>query len=250
MKPFQFYVVEKMPDLKLRQSISNEVQLTFSGEQEDVKTTITMEAEHFEGSLALLRVVSGIKHRTVGYIKTFIGSQKTRVDFSEYLQPVNFKAYFDSEKKLMIFEAPKKVCRGVLSHLKSRPCGIDLTEMEVDFTKVAQLISEYRGAWFKVVSSRVHTAGLTGSQIQDDALFQDLSKVAALSNVTIPWPFDGIEHHVMVTSRAGVVLVQNYQDNIGIELNLVRDVHDKLLQRVWRKREITKEADDTEIPEE
>ncbi len=250
MKPFQFYTVEKMPDLKPRQSISHEVQLTFSGEHEDVKTTITMEAEHFEGSLALLRVVSGIKHQTIGYIKTLIDSQKKRIDFSEYLQPVDFKAYFDSEKKLMIFEAPKKVCRGVLSHLKTKPCGIDLIEMEVDFTKVMQLISEYRGAWFKGVSSRVHTAGLTGSQIQDDSLFKNLSKVAVLSNVTIPWPFDGLEHHVMVTSRAGVVLIQNYQDNIGIELNLVRDVQDKLLQHVWHEREMTKEVDDIEILEE
>ena len=250
MKPFQFYIVGKMPNLKPGQSITNEVQLTFSGEREDVRTTITMETEHFEGSLVLLRVVSGIKHQTIGYIKTLVDSQRRRIDFLEYLQPVDFQAYLDLDKKLMIFQAPKKECRGVLSHLRAKSCEMDLVEMEVDFTKVMQLKSEYLGAWFKQVSSRVHTAGLTGSQIQDDTLFKNLSKVADLSNVTIPWPFEGVEHPVMITSRAGVVLIQSYQDNIGLQLNLVMDVQEKLLQHVWHERQVTKEIDDTEMIEE
>ena len=148
----------------------------------------------------------------------------------------------------MIFQAPKKVCRGVLSHLRARPCGIELAEMEVDFTKVTQQISEYLGAWFRQVSARVQAAGLSGHQIQDDALFKSLSKIATLSNVTIPWPFEGVEHSVMVTSRAGVVLIQNYQGNVGLELRLVMDFYEKLLQNVWHERG-TYETDDENIEE-
>jgi hypothetical protein len=250
MKPFQFYIVKKMPELKPGQSVHNQVQLTFSGEEEDVKTTITLETKNFERSLALLRVISGIKHQTVGYIKTSIDSQRRRIDFVEYLQPVDFQAYWEAEKKLMIFQAPKKVCRGVLSHLHANPCGIELIELEVDFTKVMQQISEYLGAWFRQVSSRVRTAGLTGSQIQDDALFKNLSEVAALSNVTIPWPFEGIEHPIMITNRGGVVLLQNYQDNTGLQLNLVMDVQEKLLQHVWHERKVNRDVDEVETPEE
>jgi len=250
MKPFQFYVVKKMPSLEPGQSVSNQVQLTFSGEDEDVRTTITMKSKKFEGSLSMLRVVSGIKHKTIGYIKTLIDSKRQRIDFIEYLQPVDFEAFFDPDRNLMIFQAPKKVCRGVLSHLRSNSCGIELAEMEVDFTKVMQLNSEYLGAWFRQVSARVQTAGLTGSQIQDDALFKSLSQVAALSNVTIPWPFESIEHHVMVTSRGGVVLIQSYQENIGLELRLVMDVQEKLLQHVWHERKASRDENDSEISEE
>ncbi|MCJ7676078.1 MAG: hypothetical protein MUO33_13135 [Sedimentisphaerales bacterium] len=236
MKPFQFYVVKKMPDLRPEQSISNQIQLTLSGQEEDVRTTITMKSKQLEGSFSLLHIVSGIRHKTLGYIKTLINKERRRIDFLEYLQPVDFEAYMDEERKLMIFQAPKKVCRGVVSHLRARPCGIELAEMEVDFSKVAQQISEYLGAWFRQVSARIQAAGLSGHQIQDDVLFQNLSKIAALSNVTIPWPFEGVEHSVMVTSRAGVVLTENYQENIGLELRIVMDVHEKLLQNVWHER--------------
>ena len=248
MKPFQFYVLKEMPDLQPEQSISNQVQLTFSGEEEDVRTTITMKSKQLEGSFSLLHIVSGIRHKTLGYIKMLINKERRRIDFAEYLQPVDFEAYMDEERKLMIFQAPKKVCRGVLSHLRARPCGIELAEMDVDFTKVTQQISEYLGAWFRQVSARVQAAGLSGHQIQDDALFKSLSKIAALSNVTIPWPFEGVEHSVMVTCRAGVVLIQSYQGNVGLELRLVMDVYEKLLQNVWHERG-TYETEDENIEE-
>lgn len=247
MKPFQFYLVKQMSDLKPGDVIRNQVQMTFSGEAEDVRTVIKLEAENYEGDLALLRVSSSIRHETIGYIKKLIENQRRKIDFVEYLQPVDFKAYLNRDQQLMIFQAPKRTCRGVVSHLRESPCALELAEVEVDFSKVMQMMSEYLGAWFRGVSSRVRTAGLTGDQIQDDKLFQTLSKVATLSNVTIPWDFDGAEHPVMVTSRGAVVLVRNYQD-IGLELGLVMDVQERLLQRVWHER--TPGASGSEGPSE
>ena len=235
MKPFQFYLIKRLPNLKPGQSVSNDVQMTFSGEAEAVKTTVKLETEDYENGLALLRVSSSIRHETFGYIKKLIASERRKIDFTEYLQPVDFEAYLDRERSLMIFQAPKKTCRGVLSHLRERPCDVELSEVEVDFAKVMQLNEEYLGAWFRGVSSRVHAAGLSGEQIQDDTLFKSLWKVASLSNVTIPWVYDGAEHPLMLTSRGGVVLVRNYQD-ISLELQLVMDVQERLLQHVWHER--------------
>lgn len=242
MKPFQFYLVKKMPDLEPGQSVNNEVQLTFSGEAEQVKTTVALVRNGYEDALSLLRVSSSIRHQTYGYIKQQIGDERRKIDFVEYLEPVDFHAYLERKRQLMIFQAPKKTCRGVLAHLRENPCGIELAEVEVDFTKVMEMKSEYFGAWFRGVSPRVHAAGLSGDQIQDDSLFKSISRVAALSNVTIPWPYDGAEHRVMLTSRGGVVLVQHYQD-VGLELRLVMDVHDQLLHHVWSERERRKPTD-------
>jgi hypothetical protein len=247
LKPFQFYVVQKMPKLPVGSEVSNQVQMTFSGAGEDVKTTIKLEAEGYEGPLSLMRIISGIRHDTIGYIKTVVDSQRRKIDFLEFLQPVDFPAYYDAAKSLMLFQAPRKTCRGVLSHLRSKPCGVDLAEVVVDFTKVMQLNSEYLAAWFRSPSSRVRAAGLSGNQIQDDSLFKNLSRVAALSNVTIPWVYDGAEHPIMVTSRGGVVLVRNYQD-IGLELRLVMDVHEKLLSRIWQIR-AADAAEELEAPD-
>jgi hypothetical protein len=236
MKPYQFYVVKHFPKLAQGKSVKNSVQMTFSGEDEDVETTFTMENESFEGSLGLLRVKSGIKHTTLGFIKTVVNQERQRFEFTEYLEPVDFYSYYDAQQKLILFQAPKKVCRGVLANLRATSDDIKLAEMIVDFGKVMEHHSEYLGAWFRGVSSRVRAAGLSGDQIQDDALFKKLSKVGELSNVTIPWMYEGAEHKVMVTSSGAVVLIQEYRNNLGVELGLVMDVHQRLLSKVWQER--------------
>jgi hypothetical protein len=235
MKPFQFYLVKDFQKPAVGKSLRNQVQTTFSGEAEDVDTVITVEVENYEGGLDLLRVKSEIRHQTVGFIKTLVGSKREKIQFIEYLQPVDFPAYFHKSRNLMIFQAPKKECSGVLGHLRTKLCGIELIEVELDFGEVLKLNNEYLGAWFRGASSRVQAVGMSGNQIQDDSLFKNLQQVAELSNVTIPWMHNGVRHPVMLTSRGGVVLVQNYQD-IGLELELVMDVQEKLLQKVWHER--------------
>jgi hypothetical protein len=244
MKPFQFYLIKDFRRPAVGGSLQNEVQMTFSGEAEDVRTVLTLKAEKFEGPLDFLRVKSEIRHQTFGFIKTMVEMKRHKIDFAEYLEPVDFPAYFDTTQNLMIFQAPKKVCRGVLQHLKKKPCGITLAEVEVDFVKVMQLTREYFGVWFKGVSTRVQAAALSGNQIQEDSLFKTLQRIGSVSNLTIPWVFGGAEHHVMLTSRGGVILVQNYQDNIGLELQLVMDIQKRLLQKVWHERKSSKEDDD------
>ena len=236
MKPYQFYGVRSMPKLKQGDSITNDVQLTISGEDEDVRTRITLEKRKFDKSLSQLRISSEIKHRTTGYIRRVLGNERQKIDFAEYLEPVDFPAYLDHDRQLMVFNARKAVCRGVLAHLRKKICGIELVEMEVDFGKVMERSDEYLGAWFRGVSARVRAAGLSGTQIQDDRLFKDLKKVAVLSNVTLPWVYDGFEHPIMVTGSGGVVLVHTYAGNVALELRIVMDVHDQLLRHVWQEK--------------
>src|SRR5690606_9897933 len=141
----------------------------------------------------------------------------------------------------VIFQAPKRACRGVLGNLRRSDCGIDLIEMVVDFAKVLELVSEYQGAWFRGVSSRVRAAGIHGEQIQDDSLFKKMLKDGELSNVTVPWRIDGADHRVMVTASGAIVLIQDYKSNLGLELKIVMDVYEKLLSQVWEERKSRKQ---------
>ena len=237
MKPYQFYLLDRFPMLEPGQSVRNQIQMTFFGADEDVETTITLETEKFEQSLDLLRVKSEIKHSTMGFIKVVEDDGRRRYDFSEYLEPVDFPAYRDSGRKLLLFQAPKKVCKGVVANLRGNPCGVDLAEVQVDFGKVLAECSEYLGAWFKGVSARVRAASLSGDQIQEDALFRSLLAKGDLSGVTVPWVYGGAEHRIMVTRRGGIVLVQDYRNNLGLELNLVLDVYERLLLKVWSRKD-------------
>lgn len=248
MKPFQFYTVSHFPKMQVGGKISTVIQLDLFGESEDVETTVTLEKPDFEGPLDLMRVQSEIKHETYGFIKTIIDSKRKKLDFTEYLEPVDFQAYYATQKKLMIFQAPKKVCRGVFVNLHSGGCGVKLVEMVVDFAKVLELCSEYQGAWFRGVSSRVRAAGIHGEQIQQDGLFKKLLKDGELSNVTIPWKMDDAEHRIMITASSGVVLIQDYKANLGLELKIVMDVHERLLSKVWDEKRSRKKEE--EIPVE
>jgi hypothetical protein len=236
VKPFQFYTVKNFPKLKAGAKLSTVIQLTLFGEGEDVETNIIMETPDFEGPLDLMRIKSEIRHEACGYIKTVIGSKRKKLDFFEYLQPVDFQAYHATQKKLVIFQAPKKVCRGVLANLNRGDCGVKLIEMAVDFVKVLDLWREYSGAWFRKVSSRVNAAGLSGQQIQQDPLFKKLLKDGVLSNVTIPWKLDDSEHRVMITANCAIILEQDYKANLGLELKIVMDVYEQLLSKVREER--------------
>jgi hypothetical protein len=245
MRPYQIYLVKEMPTLTVGQELSSKVQLTFSGENEDVRTSIKLENDNFDSGMSMLHVESEIKHRTFGFIRKMIHSERQKIEFFEYLEPVKFPAYLDHDRKIILFNAPKKACRGVLSYLRDKPCGLELVEMEVDFVKLMERTSEYLGAWFRGVSSRVQAAGLSGNQIQDDKLFQSLKKAAQMSNVTIPWNYGDFEHSIMVTSGGAVVLVQNYAGNVALELRIVADVYDRLLRHVWQERKCGGKTDDS-----
>jgi hypothetical protein len=250
MKPYQFYRVGRFPKLAVGASVTNQIQMTFSGEGEDVETSLTMKARTYEGTLALVRVKSEVRHETFGFIKTVIENKRRKLDFTEYLQPVDFPAYLDEEKSILVFQAPKKVCRGVLANLRGNPCGVELVEMVVDFAKVHDLCAEYQGAWFRGVSSRVRAAGISGDQIQHDGLFKRLLKDGELSNVTIPWLLDNVEHRVMVTSTGAIILSHDYKSNQGLELQLVVDVYDKWLSKVWNEKKTRRQNDAIPIPVE
>ena len=62
MRPYQFYIVKHILELKPGQTISNRVQLTLSGEDEKVRTTLKLEQADFDGRLARLQIESEIKH--------------------------------------------------------------------------------------------------------------------------------------------------------------------------------------------
>ena len=244
MRPYQLYVAKNVPELRPGQVISSAVQLTFSGEDEEVRTSIKLESSDFDGRLSLLRINSEIKHRTPGFIRKVIASERQKIEFIEYLEPVDFPAYLDQSRKIVLFNAPKRACRGVLGHLRKKPCGFELVEMEVDFAKLMERADEYLGAWFRRVSSHVQAAGISGNQIQDDKLFQNLKRVAVMSNVTIPWKYEDFEHSVMITGGGAVVLVQNYAGNVALELRIVADVYDRLLRHIWHERKSDVKADD------
>ena len=45
--------------------------------------------------------------------------------------------------------------------------------------------------------------------------------------------YGGAEHRIMVTERSAVVLVEDYRDDLSLELGLVLDTKKKIVEKLW-----------------
>lgn len=246
MKSFQFYQIKEFPTLEIGKPVCNQVQRSFYGDGEGTTTCIELKNMRHEGTIDLVHIATEVEYNTCGYIDREYEGERKRFEFTSFKHPVDFFAYLDTTRKILILPQPKRVCKGVFTNLNTINT-ISLVEMIVDFQKAGPKCDEYLGAWFRGVSTRVNAAGLAGNQIQDDNYFKRLMKDGELSNVTVPWGFSGAIHRVMITKSGALVLQQEYRDNQTLELNIVADVFDKLLSLVWSPKPSRRNKRDADI---
>lgn len=250
MKPFHFFKINQFPNLTLSNpTVKSQIQSTFFGEGEKIETAVTLTRNLLSGSLGRLRIKSGVERTASGYIKKVVKNKLQKITFTRYIHPVIFTGYMDHIRKIVFFQAPKRVCKGVLSNIKNTSMGIDLSEMEVDFAKAYEICPRYSAVWFRDISSYVRSAGLSGNRLEKDTLFQSMSKLGQLSSVVITWTFEGSDHPIMLTGSGGIILVLDYGDNWLLEVRLVLDLYDGLLSKVWQDRAKGKRPDSGSILE-
>ena len=236
MTPFQFYAVERFPALTTTNPVMKSlIQPSYFGEKEDISTTITLVKKGFEGTFDRLRIESGVWRSAMGYIRTIVANKLEKLDLYGYVHPVDFSAYHDEARKVVLFQAPKKLCRGVLTNIRGKATGVELCEMEIDLNKVCEVCPKFRAIWFRNLSSYVRTAAMSGDQLQNDTLFRKIAKYAEKSSVVIVWSFLGEEHPIMVNGTGAIVLVNDYKKVKALELKLVADVYDRLLVEARRQ---------------
>ncbi len=106
--------------------------------------------------------------------------------------------------------------------------------MVVDFDKVKGICPNFETVWVRNVNSRLKLVTLAGEQIQHDSFYKNISK-GAHSGIILSWPYDHAEHPILVTANGSIALVKNYNSSL-YELELVSDIYDKLLSKVWREK--------------
>lgn len=209
--------------------------MSLFGENESIETEVSMvQPDAFHG-LDLLHIRSQIKVPRYGIIKFYDINEKAIVQkaFHEYLRPVDFQAYLSLPLKVCIFRAAKDVVKAVHRHLTDETSEINLVLKDIDFSKLTPQFTKYHGAWFSNVNNRIHSEGLSGNDVQDDARFRELLQTAELSNVTIPFSHGDSVHNVMITRRGSLVLKNQYKDEAD-ELGIVLEVKKKILDMAWK----------------
>ncbi|MBL8822814.1 MAG: hypothetical protein JNJ77_09525 [Planctomycetia bacterium] len=230
MKTYQLFQIEDFPEIALGKPNTRKIQVDMFGDKQEIETTLYMQNPEFSKGIQQLRITSQVKHNAHGIFRTVIESRAETLEFLEYLEPVDFLSYYVPKKKLLVMQAPKLTCRGVVKNLKETK-GTKIAELKVSFDKIMTLQDEYAGAYFRELTSRVKAAGLHGDQIQDDQLFKNFLKIGKLSCVIIPWKIGSLDTKVMITAVGGVVLTQEF-GSLQKELELVLDVHKQLLVKI------------------
>jgi hypothetical protein len=165
-----------------------------------------------------------------------LNGQRQTYRFEEYIRPVEFPGYLDRERSVLIMQGSRHVTSGFITNIRRAGTGIDLAEVEIDFAKIHELYPNCSGAWFRDISPRVKSAGLSGDQVQNDTFFKSMQKLGKMSSLNMDYPYDGLHHPLIVGKRGAIVLVKNYKNIQTIEQRLVIDVFENLISKVWSER--------------
>src|SRR5687768_3889069 len=134
MKAYQFYEIEAFPKLRLGGVDVTQNQMSLWVQNEEIQT----KAKYIQKDLAgfeVWRMESKIPVRVFGIVKLWDPRENEVVErtFNEYLRPVDFYAYVQRDENIVMFQADRKVCRGVFDHIKKKSSTIALREKRVDF---------------------------------------------------------------------------------------------------------------------
>jgi len=237
MKSFQFYSVKNFPTLYQGKPVTATVPTFLFDDLDDSETVtkIILEKKGFEDTVDLLRIISDVVFNAIGYISRDTGDKRERLNFNQYHRSVDFLAYYDSKRQVLILPQSKTICKAVFPNLNAIP-ALESMEMEIDFKKVSGICKQYLGAWFRKISAKVSAVGLVGNDIQEDDNFIKFRKIGEFSNVTIPWQFGGVSHPVMITKSAAIVLQKDYKSDQSLEISLVLNVFDNLVSKCWHEK--------------
>jgi hypothetical protein len=210
----------------------------YGGEPEQIETIIKLLSSDYGHGLTLLQIEGAIRVSKHGFVKTLVEGLNCvkKIEFQEYFHPVRFLSYYVPSEELIIFQAPKEECREVAKQINGQSNHFEnlrVIERKVDFSNISKYVSEFSGTWFRGISPEVRSASLSGSNIQNDPFFQDFSTRGIINNITFPFMYGSAEHRIMVTERSAVVLVEDYRDDLSLELELVLDAKKNIVEKLW-----------------
>jgi hypothetical protein len=234
MNPYQFYRIRgeitNFPDISMASQLS-----LLSGLSRSASTSFRTISNDYILGLQRIEVKHERLVHTFGRTTSYLDGNPHEITFSEFLESRDFDAYYHPREKVLMFHAPKEVCKSTHKAIKnSRPFTSTLTvEYEAfDFSRARDLFERYLAAWFHLPSANVSSAGLIGTDVENNEHFEQFALEGELTNIVILFEYDGTKHKVMLTKHSGVVLYTNFNDP-SYELGLLLKVYETFFKPFW-----------------
>ena len=197
-------------------------QQSFLNDDDPPKTSLW-----FERSLSDKMYLYKVKHE----VRVQRAGRAKGVEFSSFVSPYIFPAYYHQPTQLLMLKASKNIARGAMRTLTKGGVGVTGEYRKIELQSVRSQVERMRGAWFHVAdSANVTSQGLYGPDIEGDIRFDQALSEGEMSYMLIEYIFREQSFLIGVSRDYAVNIARStsWLDEL-FELELVMDVKRRLL---------------------
>lgn len=222
--PQSFYLCKtdsKMDEIELNLS----AQITLQDEKnigftEGEPLTATSKVDNIHIGKSLIRVFN-VHHELVVKQSGKVFEQ----NFSYYMDPHNFKMYYDKRKKMFFLQVNKKVAVDFLDILEETIPSFSYEPLTIELKKIASKINNIKGAWLTTKRHGINVSAFYGEKVNSDAEVLSLIKKGKAKYINFYYTFEDESFYMGIGKEGNIVV---YADKLSEEKTL------ELLYQVYR----------------
>lgn len=237
MKAFSIFACDEFPEFDTSRKITDSTMRDeLFGSHERITSLELTKKDYLHNNVTLCNVTHVVDYNRAGETLAYLGGEFQHVIFNNYFQTVEFPLYYNSDLKIVIIEAKKRVAGSFYSYVSksNKFTHLKISRRKVDYDLLKQEIEEYYSVWFRDMKSQgVTAANLTGLKLTDHPHYQDfVNQGAAISSAIVPYVYENSQHRLQVTQDSGIVLIDTYQ-NTSDELSVLIKFVEEVLIKTW-----------------
>lgn len=151
--------------------------------------------------------------------------------FHSYLEPSEFKLYYNVSESLCIIQTKTDVASAFVKELNHTKF-FDLIPIKMDFSKIMTKVDDISGAWIAGLKGKhLNSAGLFGYNVHKSPEYKDATSKGNLSLIIIKYenPIDHYEYSVGI-SQKGSIILYSALESLKDELEFVYKIYNDLLK--------------------
>jgi len=185
------------------------------------------ETEPPKTEFKLQRTIDALQMDVYRAVHEYVARKAGRVQelrFVEFIAIATFPAYYHRPGNLLLLRVTRDVAQSAIRHLNANLPGFRAKMRKIDLDSIKPIISDLKGAWFKVEDSAdVTSQAIFGPNIDHDERFARAASEGPMSFARFMIDFKGETFQIGLSSECNVVL---YDDNLDevLELELILHV--------------------------
>lgn len=139
-----------------------------------------------------------------------------------YIAQVEFHIYYHSAIRMMLVDAPRKLCKEMVDRLEKSKLKFLVIPRSIDLIRLGNDLREsIRGGWFgNLKVADVSTIGLFGSTVGESAEWDRYEQLGTLKTIDLALEIEDQMIRVKIMLNRGIVLFESFSESEALELIL------------------------------